>query len=100
MLRTHTLVSQTVAYPVDDHPIFDSTELSILRRFCANPAIKEQLLKDVDMLDQPGEKLGTGAGRKGSLAGTLVSRAGTEEDFLEKNEWESLKDWFAVAKAE
>ena len=50
------------------------------------------------MADLPGDKLGAGAAKKGSLAGTLVSRAGTEEDFLKIEEWASLKEWFAGKK--
>ena len=46
------------------------------------------------MNDGPGEELGSGAQQKGSLAGYVIARNGTERPALGEEEVVMLREWF------
>ncbi len=99
LLQTHTLATTIISHHNTPSPILDAGELSLLRAFCANLSTlnKEVLLTEHDMLDGPGQRPGQKAAtQKGSLAGMLIARWGTEEPALGEGEWEKLNDWFEV----
>jgi hypothetical protein len=94
MIQNHTLVTEIIARANDPYPVLDANELAILSRFCQDPAAKEVILKDLDMVDQPGDKPGAKAQGKGSLAGFIVARAAAGDDILAADEIERLREWF------
>jgi hypothetical protein len=95
MIRSHTLAAEIIARHHDACPILGSSELTLLRRFCADPSAKEAVLRDRDMLDEPGDWPGKKAQSKhGSLAGFAIARHGTETPALQDREIEMLKKWF------
>jgi hypothetical protein len=101
MIRSHTLAAETIARHHDACPIFDARELTLLRRFCADLAAKEAILRDRDMLDELGDWPGKNAQSKhGSLAGFVVARHGSETPALEEGEIEMLREWFESGAAD
>ena len=46
------------------------------------------------MIDGPDAELGSGAQQKGSLAGYVIARRGTERPALSKEEVVMLREWF------
>lgn len=101
MIRLHTLAAEIIGRHNDACPILDPSELTLLRRFCADPSAKEAILRDRDMLDDAGDWPGQKAQSKhGSLAGFAVARHGTETPALEDREIEMLKEWFGSGAAD
>jgi len=100
MIKSHTLAAEIIdrAGAHDDNSsILDPSELLLLRRFCADPSpsTKDAILRERDMVDEPGDRPGTRANRKyGSLAGYAVATYGTENSALEEREVEMLRRWF------
>ena len=78
----------------DHQRILGPPELLRLQRFCADPSSKDAILRDEDMVDEPGARPGTKAHSKGSLAGFLIAHHGTERPALEDREIEMLRKWF------
>jgi hypothetical protein len=98
---SHTLAAEIIARHNDACPIFDSRELELLRRFCADPSAKEAVLRDRDMLDEPGDWPGKKAQSvHGSLAGFAIAKHGTETPALEEREIEMLRKWFESGAAD
>jgi hypothetical protein len=94
MLRSHTLAYNLILRP---HEIFDdeSQGFEILRKFCLDPTKKDDVLKEYEMLGEPGEEPGTRAqAAKGSLAGYCVATYGTEKSAFDVQEMELLRMWF------
>ena len=101
MIRSHTLAAEIIARHNDPCPILDSSELTLLRRFCADPSAKEAVLRDRDMLDEPSDWPGKRAQSKyGSLAGFTIARHGTQTPALEEREIEMLRKWFESGAAD
>ncbi|KAM0802743.1 hypothetical protein BDR22DRAFT_842133 [Usnea florida] len=94
MLANHTTASEIIARAHDPHPIFDDKDLAILRRFCKDPSCKGDILKELDIVDQPGDKVGEKAQRRGTLAGFIVAKSAAGEDLLGEDEMEALRKWF------
>jgi hypothetical protein len=59
------------------------------------------VLRDRDMLDEPGDWPGKNAqSAHGSLAGFAIARHGTETPALEEREIEMLRKWFESGAAD
>ncbi|RDL40116.1 uncharacterized protein BP5553_00095 [Venustampulla echinocandica] len=100
MIETHTLAMEVIARHNDACPIFDASELALLARFCAQPETKDFILRESDMLDEPGDAPGTRASAtRGSLAGYAIARHGTDNPVLEDREIEMLRRWFETGGA-
>ena len=96
-----TLAAEIIARHNGACPILDSSELELLRRFCAGPSAKEVVLRDRDMLDEPGDWPGKKAqSAHGSLTGFAIARHGTDTLALEECEIEMLRKWFESGVAD
>ena len=84
---------------LDHQRILGASELRRLQRFCATPSSKDAILRDEDMVDEPGTSPGTKAHSKGSLAGFLIAHHETERPALEDSEIEKLRKWFESGEA-
>lgn len=83
LIRTHTLASSIISRHNTPHDILDAAALTKLKAFCTNPGQKDVLLRQWDMVDEPGQRAGTRANVvKGSLVGVLVARWGSGEEGL------------------
>jgi hypothetical protein len=101
MIRSHTLAAEIITRHNDDCPILDHNELTLLRRFCADPSVKEAILRDRDMLDGPADLPGkTAQSKHGSLVGFAIARHSTETPALEDREIEMLRKWFESGAAD
>ena len=101
MIKFHSLAAETMSRHNDSCPIFDASALALLRRFCIDPSNKDAILRDRDMVDEPGDAPGTRANAKwGSLAGYAIARHGTENPVLEEREIEALRKWFESGAAD
>jgi len=89
MLRSHTLAQNTISRHNTDDAIFGSQELDLLREYCADPSRKDEILRKRDMLDNPGDEVGTRAHEKGSLAGYAIVAGALTGDQVEM-----LRAWF------
>jgi hypothetical protein len=99
MIRTHTLADEIINrhshYGTGNGSILDDNELSLLKRFVTDPSSKDALLREREMVDEPGERPGTRAvAKSGSLVGYVIARHGTEDPVLEEGEIERLRGWF------
>lgn len=98
MLATHTLAHRVITQHNTPLEIFDARSLALLREWVCNntPENRHALLRERDMLDMPGEDLGTRANKKGDLAGYVLARYGSPNDkgTLTAQEVEQLKEWF------
>ncbi len=89
MLDNHSMASEIIARAKDPQPVLDDNNLAILRRFCMDPSSKDDILKDLDLVDQPEDnegKAGAKAQSKGGLAGFIVAKSAAGEDLLGKDE--------------
>ena len=94
MLDNHSTASEIIARANEPQPVLDDNNLAILRRFCMDPSSKDDILKELDIEDQPGDKAGAKAQAKGGLAGFIVAKSAAGEDLLGKDEMEVLRKWF------
>lgn len=96
MISTHTMAQNIIDRQNTADEILDSNNLALLRRFCDNPAAKDEILRDVDMLDGPNVEPGTRANKqKGSLSGYCIATYGTDKSVLLDHELVLLRNWFA-----
>jgi hypothetical protein len=94
MVAGHTLAKEIISRHNDPCPVFDASELAILRRFVADPTQAAAILREAGMADAEGEALGTAAMRKGSLAGCIAAAHGSDKPKLTDDEIRALKQWF------
>jgi hypothetical protein len=103
MLKTHTLAIETInrhAGP-DSQRIFDGTNLRLLYRFVSDPSAKDTILKDEDLLDEPGQPVGQRANKvHRNLVGYLIAHHGTEGQLLDAREIDMLRVWFESGAAD
>jgi hypothetical protein len=95
MIATHTLAKEIIARHNDPCPVFDYSEILRLRRFVQDPSHAGSLLKEFGLQDAEGDKPGTAAQTKGSLAGYITATYGTDKSALTEDEVNILKEWFA-----
>ena len=108
MIASHTLAQEVMTRHDDPCPVFDGPSLALLQRFVNNPAGSAQILQDHDMLDQPGEKPGAAAIKKGNLVGYVIARhldataqdEAAQEPVLLTSEIVALRSWFEDGKAD
>lgn len=105
MIASHTLAENIIKYHHEPCPVFDSSELVLLRRFVNEPSSRDQILRDCNMVDVEGGELGNGASRHGSLAGYIVARHRPDatqgpEPAMTAHEIEVLKKWFESGAAD
>jgi hypothetical protein len=90
MLQSHTLAKEIIAR--NDKPdadrVLDDGELSLLRRWCAEPAAKEQILAEKNVKDA------ASAQQSGSLVGYLMAQSVAGNELVTKEEFENLQEWF------
>lgn len=107
-LKSHTMAADiinrdkvgTSITDINDQRILDASNLALLQRFCAAPSTKDEILRDEDMLDSPGDKVGSKALSKGHLVGYMIARHDTENPALEDREIEMLREWFERGEAD
>ncbi len=105
--RSHTMAADIIdrdktvpsVTDLDHQRILGAPESHRLQRFCADPSSKDAILRDEDMVDEPGQLPGTKAHSKGSLAGFLIAHHETERPALEDREIEMLRKWFESGEA-
>jgi len=95
MIDTHTLAERIIAHHDDPCPVFDDRCILQLRRFVEGPEHSQEILREYGMEDQPGDKLGSGANRQGSLTGYIMATWGTDQSALTPDEVDMLREWFA-----
>ncbi len=95
MIQSHTLAKEIIARSNDPEPVLDPTELARLKRFVEVPSSKNEILKDLDMEDQEGDRPGTKAHSKGSLVGFLIAKSAAGTEILSEEEMLQLRTWFA-----
>lgn len=100
MIRTKSFARNIIARFGTRDDIFDEQSLAFLREFCEAPSESKALLSSRDMLDKPGQSLGTRANKvHGSLVGYLISKHGSDEAILRDEEITELADWFNSGSA-
>ena len=94
MIDTHTLAKEVIARHNEACPIFDDYCILELRRFVQDPDSAQDFLRERDMIDEDGAKLGSAASAKGSLTGFIMATYGTDESALTEEEVLELREWF------
>lgn len=94
VVNSHLLAASIISRHNTPDDILDTTELSLLREFCINPSQADAILRSHDMIDGPGDELGSKAQQKGSLVAYVIARHETERPALSEEEVAMLKDWF------
>lgn len=100
MIRTRSFARNIISRHGTADAIFDEEKLSLLHQFCQAPDRKTELLAETDMLDEPGEPLGTKANKvHGNLAGYLIAKHNSPEAILTSAEIVELHQWFESGRA-
>lgn len=94
MIQSHTLAKEIIARSNDAAPVLDASELSLLKRFIADPSSKDEMLKDLDMTDPAGSKAGAKAQGKESLVGYIIAQSVAGNEILSDEETSQLRAWF------
>jgi len=107
-IKSHTMAADIInrdkadssITDINHERILDPSKLAVLQRFCADPSTKNEILREQEMIDNPGDGVGSKAVSKGDLVGFMIARHDTENPALEDREIKMLREWFERGEAD